>query len=53
MRLTLNGTELGAKTSTDHIFTWDIRLQPGKNTVIAESVSDGRTYTDAVTWHLS
>lgn len=53
VRLRLNGTELGAKTSTDHIFTWDIQLQPGKNTVTAESTIDGKTYTDTVTWQLS
>lgn len=53
VRLRFNGTELGAKTSTDHIFTWDVRLRPGENTVTADSVINGRTYTDTVTWQLS
>ena len=48
--LTLNGTSLGARSSTDRIFTWTgVTLRPGANTVTATA---GAT-TDSVTWTLS
>lgn len=53
VRLTLNGAEIGTRTSGDHIFTWPVRLQPGKNTITAESVIDGGPHTDTVTWNLA
>jgi beta-galactosidase len=48
--LTLNGVSLGARSSTDHIFTWTgVTLQPGANTVTATAGS----LVDSVTWTLS
>jgi beta-galactosidase len=52
--LTLNGASLGAKSSSDHIFTWSgVTLRPGANTVTATAVISGSTVTDTVTWTLS
>jgi beta-galactosidase len=52
--LTLNGTSLGARTSTDHIFTWtSVTLRPGANTVTASATVKGTPVTDTVTWNLS
>jgi beta-galactosidase len=52
--LTLNGTSLGARSSTNHIFTWTgVTLRPGPNTVVATAVIGGRTVSDQVTWTLS
>jgi beta-galactosidase len=52
--VTLNGTALGAKSSTDHIFTWTgVTLRSGTNTVTATAVINGTTVTDTVTWTLS
>jgi beta-galactosidase len=53
VRLHLNGESVGTKASDDHIFSWPVVLQPGDNTVVAESVIDGRTHTDRVTWTLT
>jgi beta-galactosidase len=48
--VTLNGVSLGAKSSSDHIFTWTgVTLRPGANTVTATA---GAT-ADSVTWTLS
>lgn len=52
VRLTLNGEVVGTEASDDHRFTWPVRLRWGQNTVTAESVIDGRTHTDTVTWVL-
>ncbi|GAA4245063.1 glycoside hydrolase family 2 protein [Dactylosporangium darangshiense] len=52
--LSLNGTSLGSRSSTDHIFTWPgVTLRPGTNTVTATAVINGTTVTDTVTWTLS
>jgi beta-galactosidase len=52
--LTLNGTSLGALSSSDHIFTWaGVTLRPGANTVTATATINGTPVTDTVTWTLS
>jgi beta-galactosidase len=52
--LTLNGTSLGARSSTDHIFNWTgVTLRQGANTVTATATINGTTLTDTVTWTLS
>ena len=53
--LHLNGVRLGgAKTSTDHIYSWaGVTLVPGANTVTATGTRGGATHTDTVTWHLA
>jgi beta-galactosidase len=54
LTLTLNGTSLGAKTSSDHIFTWTgVTLRTGANTVTANATINGTPVTDTVTWTLS
>ena len=51
--LTLNGTSLGARSTTDHIFTWTgVTLRPGANTVTATATINGTPVSDAVTWTL-
>jgi beta-galactosidase len=48
--VTLNGTSLGAKTSSDHIFIWTgVTLRQGSNSVVAT----GGGQTDTVSWTLS
>jgi beta-galactosidase len=45
--LTVNGTVIGTRTSSDHIFTWTgVALRTGANTVTAT----GGGQTDSVTW---
>jgi beta-galactosidase len=48
----LNGTSLGSKSSSDHIFSWNATLRAGSNTVEAIGSSGGLTVTDSVTWTL-
>jgi beta-galactosidase len=51
---TLNGTSLGARASTDRIFTWTgVTLRPGTNTVTVTATINGTPVTDTVTWTLS
>ncbi|WCN79573.1 glycoside hydrolase family 2 protein [Micromonospora sp. LH3U1] len=50
---TLNGTSLGSRSSTDHIFKWTgVTLRPGANTVQVTATIDGATVIDTVTWTL-
>ncbi|CBG74719.1 putative glycosyl hydrolase [Streptomyces scabiei 87.22] len=50
---TLNGTSLGTRSSSDHIFRWpSITLRPGQNTVTVTATINGSTYTDSVNWTL-
>ncbi|SEG93090.1 beta-galactosidase [Actinacidiphila yanglinensis] len=50
----LNGTSLGSRSSTDHIFTWTgVTLRPGTNTVTVTATIDGTTHTDTATWTLA
>ncbi|WP_063762239.1 carbohydrate-binding protein [Streptomyces bicolor] len=49
---TLNGTSLGEKTSTDHIFKWPVTLKPGVNTVTVKATINGAEQTDTTTWTL-
>ena len=52
--VTLNGTSLGAKAGTDHIFIWTgVTLRAGTNTVTATATVNGTPLTDTVTWTLS
>jgi beta-galactosidase len=51
--LTLNGTSLGSRSSTDHIFVWPVTLRSGANTVTATATVNGTPVTDTVTWTLS
>ena len=52
--LALNGTSLGARTSSDHIFLWTgVTLRPGANTVTATATVNGTPTSDTVTWTLS
>lgn len=54
VKVIFNGTELGTKTSTDHIFLWsNITLKDGINTVKAIGTKDGKEYTDEVEWNYS
>lgn len=48
--ITLNGTSLGAKTSSDHRFSWSGSLKSGTNTLEASATADGKTVTDSVSW---
>jgi beta-galactosidase len=51
---TLNGTPLGSRSSTDHIFTWaGVTLRPGANVVTVTATINGTPVTDTVTWNLS
>jgi beta-galactosidase len=51
--LTLNGTSLGTKTSTDRIFKWTgVTLQSGPNTVQVSATIGGTAVMDTVTWTL-
>jgi beta-galactosidase len=51
---TLNGTSLGAKSSSDHIFKWTgVTLRKGANTVTVTASIGGTTHTDTVTWTLA
>lgn len=51
--VTLNGTSLGARSSTDRIFKWTgVTLARGQNTVTATATINGTTHTDTVTWTL-
>jgi beta-galactosidase len=51
---TLNGTSLGAKSSSDHIFKWTgVTLRNGANTVTVTASIGGTTHTDTVTWTLA
>ncbi|MFI6549352.1 glycoside hydrolase family 2 TIM barrel-domain containing protein [Streptomyces prunicolor] len=52
VRLTLNGTVVGSRPGAGHVFTWPIRLRPGKNTITAESLIAGKRHIDTVTWVL-
>ncbi|MDX5568876.1 glycoside hydrolase family 2 TIM barrel-domain containing protein [Streptomyces sp. ID05-04B] len=49
---TLNGTSLGALSSSDRIFRWPVTLRPGPNTVVVTATINGSTYTDSVQWTL-
>ncbi|MBP5865099.1 glycoside hydrolase family 2 protein [Streptomyces sp. LBUM 1476] len=50
---TLNGTSLGTRSSSDHIFRWpSITLRPGQNTVTVTATINGSTHTDSVNWTL-
>ncbi|MEU1125632.1 glycoside hydrolase family 2 TIM barrel-domain containing protein [Streptomyces sp. NPDC005899] len=50
----LNGSMLGIRSSSDHIFTWPgVTLRPGSNTVSVSASIGGATHTDTVTWTLS
>jgi len=47
----LNGTSLGARTASDHIFLWDhVIWAPGANLVEASAASGTTLTTDSVTW---
>jgi beta-galactosidase len=50
--LKVNGRTVGSRTSDNHVFTWQVRLSLGRNTVTAESVSGGSRHTDTVSWTL-
>jgi beta-galactosidase len=53
VNVTLNGTSLGARSSTDRIFKWTgVTLARGQNTVTATATINGTTHTDTVTWTL-
>lgn len=50
---TLNGSSLGAVSSSDRIFKWaGVTLKPGRNTVVVTATINGSTYTDTVDWTL-
>ncbi|MEV6902515.1 glycoside hydrolase family 2 TIM barrel-domain containing protein [Amycolatopsis sp. NPDC051372] len=52
--LTLNGKPVGTPAaSPDHIYTWPVTLEPGKNVVKVTGVRKGHSYTDTVTWTLA
>jgi beta-galactosidase len=49
--LTVNGTSLGANTSTNHIFLWPgVALNAGANPVVATGTQGAVSATDTVTW---
>jgi beta-galactosidase len=49
--LTVNGTSLGTKTSSDHIYSWTgVALQAGANIVQVTGSKGGTSYGDSVTW---
>ncbi|MGP4014789.1 glycoside hydrolase family 2 protein [Saccharopolyspora sp. 5N708] len=51
--LTVNGVSMGARTSSDHIYTWpDVRLSTGANDVVVTGTRDGATHTDTATWYV-
>jgi beta-galactosidase len=50
--LKLNGTIVGTKTSTDHIFQWDnVTMLEGANQIEASGTFNGTDYSDIVTWN--
>jgi beta-galactosidase len=53
VELTVNGTSLGSRTSTDRIFTFTgVTLRAGDNVVEAIGTSGNASVTDRVTWTL-
>jgi beta-galactosidase len=49
--LILNGKSLGQKQSAaDHVFTWDVTLEPGQANVKAIGTSGGKSQSDELTW---
>ncbi|WP_327173272.1 glycoside hydrolase family 2 protein [Streptomyces sp. NBC_01336] len=49
----LNGTSLGKRSSSDHIFKWTgLELRPGVNTVTVTASIDGAAHTDKANWTL-
>lgn len=50
VELIMNGYSQGTRTSTNGVFTWNITLWPYGNTVTANAVIGGKTYTDSVNW---
>jgi beta-galactosidase len=49
--VTLNGTSLGAKAASDHIFVWDnVTWAAGANVVEASATSGAAVVNDTVTW---
>ena len=52
--LKLNGTLVGSKTATDHIFLWDnVVMLLGTNQIIATSTNNGVEKNDTVVWNCS
>lgn len=50
--LKVNGTVIGTKTATDHIFSWDnVTMLVGANQIVATGSLNGVDYTDAVIWN--
>lgn len=53
VELKVNGTSLGSKTSSNHIFTWSgVQLQPGSNSIQAIGTRTGSAFMDSVTWNM-
>ena len=50
VELFLNGASQGTRTSTNCIFTWPVKLQPGTNDVHAVGKKGSLTVTDSLTW---
>lgn len=51
VELRVNGTSLGQKTSTNHIFVWpEVNLNPGNNEIEVRGNKDGRDLVDHGTW---
>ncbi len=49
--LTVNGTVIGTKTVTDHIFIWDnINMNLGNNDISVSATVNGKEYTDTTSW---
>lgn len=49
--LILNGSDLGTKSSDNHIFVWEqVSLRPGDNIIEAHAERDSVRLTDKVTW---
>jgi beta-galactosidase len=54
VELKVNGQTIGSQTGKSCLFKWfDIRLQPGLNTIEAMATREGKTYTDKCEWQLS
>jgi beta-galactosidase len=50
VELSLNGVSQGTRTSTNCIFTWPIKLQPGVNRVHATGKKGSVSVTDSLDW---
>jgi len=50
--LKINGTSIGSKTATDHIFTWDnANMVVGANQIVAIGLNNNVQYNDTIVWN--